>query len=141
MFTAIIRLRLVIVTLFLKKDKTENIMKKNNLPTTDYEMLLPATLESQSKSIQKSVTLNALLHQDDNHHFTMQNLKSSESHGSPVVKANVECHPSACDLWVQCDKCKKWHMLPDETDPASLPDKWYCKMNKTFVSKLRFAVQ
>ncbi|XP_068688975.1 uncharacterized protein [Montipora foliosa] len=104
----------------------DKIMKKNNLPTTDYEMLLPATLESQSKSIQKSATLNALLHQDDNHHFTMQNLKSSESHGSPVVKANVECHPSVCDLWVQCEKCKKWHMLPDETDPASLPDKWYC---------------
>ena len=139
MCTAIIRLRLVIVTLFLKKDKTENIMKKSNLPTTDYEMLLPATLES--KSIQKSVTLNALLHQDDNHHFTMQNLKSSESHGSPVVKANVEWRPSTCDQWVQCEKCKKWHMLPDETDPASLPGKWYCKMNKTFVSTLRFAVQ
>ena len=140
MSTAIIRLRLVIVTLFLKKDKTENIMKKSNLPTTDYEMLLPATLES--KSIQKSVTLNALLHQDDNHHFTMQNLKSSESHGSPVVKANVEWRPSTCDhQWVQCEKCKKWHMLPDETDSASLPDKWYCKMNKTFVSTLRFAVQ
>ena len=133
MFTAIIRLRLI-VTLFLKKDKTENIMKKNDLPTTDYEMLLSATLE-------KSVTLNGLLHQDHNHHFTMQNFKSSESHGSPVIKANVEWHPSAFDLWVQCDKCKKWHVLPDKTDPASLPDKWYCKMNKKFVSKLRFAVQ
>ncbi|XP_068690604.1 uncharacterized protein [Montipora foliosa] len=96
-----------------RPDKTENIMKKNNLPTTDYEMLLPATLES--KSVQKSVTLNAILHQDDNHHFTMQNLKSSESHGSPVIKANVEWHPSACDLWVHCDKCKECQVLPDGT--------------------------
>jgi len=31
--------------------------------------------------------------------------------------------------WVQCDKCKKWRVLPDNVKAASLPDQWYCQMN------------
>ncbi|MBN3312011.1 MORC3 protein, partial [Atractosteus spatula] len=31
--------------------------------------------------------------------------------------------------WVQCDECLKWRKLPDGINPASLPDKWYCRMN------------
>ena len=31
--------------------------------------------------------------------------------------------------WVQCDKCKKWRVLPDNITAASLPDQWYCQMN------------
>lgn len=26
--------------------------------------------------------------------------------------------------WVQCDKCQKWRIVPDEIDANSLPDKW-----------------
>lgn len=35
-------------------------------------------------------------------------------------------------LWVQCDRpsCFKWRLLRGVADPALLPDKWYCSMNK-----------
>ena len=34
--------------------------------------------------------------------------------------------------WVQCERgnCKKWRKLPAHVDMASLPEKWYCEMNK-----------
>ncbi|XP_045130007.1 uncharacterized protein LOC123515474 isoform X2 [Portunus trituberculatus] len=32
------------------------------------------------------------------------------------------------DLWVQCNGCYKWRKLIQITDPATLPDKWYCTM-------------
>ncbi len=48
-----------------------------------------------------------------------------ESHqGGKFVEVNVEWYPSTSDMWVQCETCKKWHMLPDESDPVTLPDKW-----------------
>lgn len=31
--------------------------------------------------------------------------------------------------WVQCDKCKKWRILPTRVQAASLPEKWYCSLN------------
>ena len=46
------------------------------------------------------------------------------SQGGHSVDGNVERYPSTADTWVQCDDCRKWHMLPDESDPANLPDKW-----------------
>ena len=49
---------------------------------------------------------------------------SNPSQGDTSVAANIGWRPSSCDMWVQCENCKKWHMLPDERDPASLPDKW-----------------
>ncbi len=39
-----------------------------------------------------------------------------------------EVEPSELE-WVQCDKCKKWRVLPDNVKAASLPDLWYCQMN------------
>ena len=32
-------------------------------------------------------------------------------------------------VWVQCDKCQKWRLLPSFVDSTSLPDKWFCSMN------------
>jgi len=34
--------------------------------------------------------------------------------------------------WVQCERvnCKKWRKLPGHVNMASLPEKWYCEMNK-----------
>mmetsp|Transcript_37895 Transcript_37895/g.72868 ORF Transcript_37895/g.72868 Transcript_37895/m.72868 type:complete len:874 (+) Transcript_37895:139-2760(+) len=31
--------------------------------------------------------------------------------------------------WAQCDNCRKWRMLAVDTDPETLPFKWYCWMN------------
>ena len=31
--------------------------------------------------------------------------------------------------WVQCEGCKKWRVLPDDINDASLPEQWYCQMN------------
>ncbi|XP_059150178.1 MORC family CW-type zinc finger protein 3-like isoform X2 [Physella acuta] len=33
-------------------------------------------------------------------------------------------------LWAQCDNCLKWRRLPPGTTKESLPDNWYCLMNK-----------
>ena len=30
--------------------------------------------------------------------------------------------------WVQCDICHKWRLLPYESDPTTLPEKWECSM-------------
>ena len=40
------------------------------------------------------------------------------------VEVNVEWSPSTVGTWVQYDDCRKWLMLPDESDPANPPDKW-----------------
>ena len=35
--------------------------------------------------------------------------------------------------WIECDRCKKWRMLPDKKHPkypTDLPDVWTCKMAK-----------
>ena len=32
--------------------------------------------------------------------------------------------------WVQCDRCHKWRMLPESVDMDSLPERWFCEMNK-----------
>ncbi|EOY06471.1 hypothetical protein QUC31_016266 [Theobroma cacao] len=32
------------------------------------------------------------------------------------------------DNWVQCDYCHKWRLLPLDTTPGQLPEKWMCSM-------------
>lgn len=32
-------------------------------------------------------------------------------------------------LWVQCDACMRWRMLPDGIQRESLPDKWFCNLH------------
>jgi hypothetical protein len=34
--------------------------------------------------------------------------------------------------WVQCERqnCKKWRKLPAHVNMSTLPEKWYCEMNK-----------
>ena len=79
---------------------------------------IPATLE-------KKLPQQSSLNQDKCPSLQVkQMLQSSDNQAGHSVEANMEWHPTACDMWVQCENCKKWHMLPDESDPASLPDKW-----------------
>lgn len=32
--------------------------------------------------------------------------------------------------WVQCDRCQKWRLLPRNVPMESLPERWYCELNK-----------
>jgi len=32
--------------------------------------------------------------------------------------------------WVMCETCQQWRKLPSHVDTSTLPDKWYCSMNK-----------
>jgi len=32
--------------------------------------------------------------------------------------------------WVMCETCQQWRKLPSFVDTTTLPDKWYCHMNK-----------
>jgi len=38
--------------------------------------------------------------------------------------------PGAEPQWVQCDGCQKWRRVPHYVDVASLPDRWFCAMNR-----------
>ena len=82
------------------------------MATTEFEP------ELSSKMVKSSTTQN----QDTSSPCKDQTQESSQ--GGLSVKVNMEWHPSAADTWVQCEDCKKWHMLPEESDPAILPDKW-----------------
>lgn len=35
------------------------------------------------------------------------------------------------DTWVQCDYCEKWRMLIGDVKEEDIPEKWYCRMNKS----------
>ena len=56
-------------------------------------------------------------------------LSNEETNISPSLIDKESMPPS---LWVQCDNpgCLKWRKLTDIVDPAHIPDKWYCSMNK-----------
>ena len=38
--------------------------------------------------------------------------------------------PGAEPQWVQCDGCQKWRRVPHYVDVSSLPDRWFCAMNR-----------
>jgi hypothetical protein len=38
--------------------------------------------------------------------------------------------PKVPSQWVQCDKCTKWRSIPGNVDMDTLPEQWYCSMNK-----------
>lgn len=111
-----------VLFLGLKTDKKPNI-QTNSLPRKLYEILPATTFET--KSVQKVATANDPPCQYSNHSLVRQILQSCDSHNSgPSFEAGMEWHHNSCDHWVQCEHCKQWYMLPDETNPASLPDKW-----------------
>ncbi|KAL7112677.1 hypothetical protein ACP275_04G017500 [Erythranthe tilingii] len=46
----------------------------------------------------------------------------------PSSEAPAGMVPLVKEDWVSCDKCQKWRLLPLDTNPKSLPDKWLCRM-------------
>lgn len=80
---------------------------------------MPSSFEGKftPKVVAPSVSLN----QDNSHSLVKQILQSSCHH---QAQQSAEWNSTTFDDWVQCENCKKWQMLPDDTDPASLPDKW-----------------
>ncbi|XP_022789609.1 transcription factor Sox-13-like [Stylophora pistillata] len=53
-------------------------------------------------------------------------IKNSCQDGASGAVSKFEWQSTSCDTWVQCENCKRWHMLPDDSNPSSLPEKWYC---------------
>lgn len=49
------------------------------------------------------------------------------SHSKPRQPKSA---PSLPSQWVQCDKCTKWRSIPGSVDMDTLPEQWYCSMNK-----------
>ncbi|XP_022741106.1 uncharacterized protein LOC111292786 isoform X2 [Durio zibethinus] len=43
---------------------------------------------------------------------------------APAATASVVIQEN----WVQCDRCHKWRLLPFDTRPEQLPEKWLCSM-------------
>lgn len=85
---------------------------------TDQTGIAVATISEPELSVKPGLTQN----QATSSPCKEQTQESSQ--GGPSVEINVEWRPSTSDTWVQCEDCKKWHMLPDESNPATLPDKW-----------------
>ncbi|KAG6417841.1 hypothetical protein SASPL_120036 [Salvia splendens] len=46
----------------------------------------------------------------------------------PNSEAPAGSVPLVQEDWVLCDKCKKWRLLPLDTNPKNLPEKWLCRM-------------
>ncbi|XP_022138572.1 uncharacterized protein LOC111009697 isoform X3 [Momordica charantia] len=47
--------------------------------------------------------------------------------GSKMVEPSVVV-PVHVQHWVCCDSCQKWRLLPFESKPEQLPEKWLCRM-------------
>ncbi|PWA91451.1 Zinc finger, CW-type [Artemisia annua] len=54
-----------------------------------------------------------------------QQLVSASGNGLPVLDA---ASAAGEDLWVCCDRCEKWRLLPPGLNPGNLPEKWLCSM-------------
>ncbi|KAK8539346.1 hypothetical protein V6N13_104412 [Hibiscus sabdariffa] len=55
-------------------------------------------------------------------HFTAKTLASQTTAAAAVAPVVIE------ENWVQCDRCHKWRLLPFDTRPEQLPEKWLCSM-------------
>ncbi|XWS39054.1 hypothetical protein CRYUN_Cryun18bG0017100 [Craigia yunnanensis] len=55
-------------------------------------------------------------------HLTDKTLASQTA--APAATASVVIQEN----WVQCDRCHKWRLLPFDTRPEQLPEKWLCSM-------------
>ena len=107
--------------LLVKTGYQPNIKEMAASEMTDPTGITAATT-FESELSRKTVKPSSIQNQDTSSPCKEQTQESSQ--GGLSVEVNVELHPSTTDTWVQCEDCKKWHMLPDESDPAILPDKW-----------------
>ncbi|KAK8635093.1 hypothetical protein V6N13_022970 [Hibiscus sabdariffa] len=55
-------------------------------------------------------------------HLTAKTLASKTTAVAAVAPVVIE------ENWVQCDRCHKWRLLPFDTRPEQLPEKWLCSM-------------
>ena len=52
------------------------------------------------------------------------NLRANKAKKCPAVVP-----PKNMNTWVQCEECRKWHLLPAHVDASTLPDVFYCEEN------------
>ncbi|GMI80093.1 hypothetical protein HRI_001678600 [Hibiscus trionum] len=55
-------------------------------------------------------------------HLTDMTLASQTTASAAAAPVVIE------ENWVQCDRCHKWRLLPFDTRPEQLPEKWLCSM-------------
>ncbi|KAE8711932.1 Tetratricopeptide repeat-like superfamily protein [Hibiscus syriacus] len=55
-------------------------------------------------------------------HLTDKTLASQTTELTAAAPVLIE------ENWVQCDRCHKWRLLPFDTRPEQLPEKWLCSM-------------
>jgi hypothetical protein len=53
-----------------------------------------------------------------------------ESAGIAESPGQDSINTTGDENWVQCDACQKWRLLPDSVDMDTLPERWYCELNK-----------
>ncbi|KAL4290579.1 hypothetical protein GQ457_14G014430 [Hibiscus cannabinus] len=91
----------------------------------DFEREQNGSLDkSKEKSSDRTVD-NQLLRMDAPGvvpHLTAKTLASQTTAAAAVAPVVIE------ENWVQCDRCHKWRLLPFDTRPEQLPEKWLCSM-------------
>ena len=85
-------------------------------PVFVYRLICEGTMEEKvyRRQINKTSLSKRLIDQNNPaRHFTARELEDI----------------AEMDLWVQCDKCDKWRLLPPGMQNEMIPDEWYCSMN------------
>ena len=106
-----------------KENTPPSLTDKENMPLSLKS--LPPSLEDIASSLSDKESMPSLSDKKS----LPSSLSNEETSISPSLIDKESVPPS---LWVQCDNpgCLKWRKLTDIVDPAHVPDKWYCSMNK-----------
>ncbi|XP_052759675.1 uncharacterized protein LOC128202672 [Mya arenaria] len=128
-----------------KKIKKRDKLEPKKLPFQE-KQAAPASMVDQIKQMKKEKALKKKHKHTEEHTVPIKKAKlDSKAHTkptktstiTPVKKVNkrkkmIERELEHNGTWVQCcnSSCMKWRHLSDVNDPAMVPDRWTCSMNK-----------
>ncbi|XP_012455485.2 cysteine-tryptophan domain-containing zinc finger protein 7 [Gossypium raimondii] len=114
-----------------KRDKMDPSMRpfhnrpKDAGPTTDFERGHYGSLDKSKEIFSGGTVDNQLLGVDAPGvvpDLSDQTLASQTTALATTASVFIE------ENWVQCDRCHNWRLLPFDTRPEQLPEKWLCSM-------------